>query len=107
MFCRKVNKMATGHLNPGYSDVVSRFRRAKSANPGSLHYGQRLREMENGNVDSMSLEEIRRQARELWSRPDNRETTYGNHFLDKTRDTDIPQPRPASPSRRNNPHPPL
>ena len=79
--------MATGHLNPGYGDVVSRLRRAKSANPGSLH-GQRLREMENQSVDHLSLEEIRRRAREIWSQPDKNITTYGNHFSDKMREVE-------------------
>ena len=98
--------MATGHLNPGYGDVVSRLRRAKSANP-NLHHGHRLREMENESVDRHSLEEIRSRAREVWSQPDRNPTTYGNHFSDKTREIEPTEARPASPSRRNNPHPPL
>ncbi len=100
--------MATGHLNPGYDGVVTKFRRAKSAHPGSLHHGYRLRNMQNMNMDSMSLEEIRQRAREIWSQPDRSQTTYGDEFHNKVAEVDAPtQSLPTEAARKNKPHPPL
>lgn len=87
--------MATGHLNPGYNRVVTKFKSALS-NPSG--------EPQNPKINQSELDEIRMKARHVWSAKDNSETTYGYYFSDPM----IKQKanlRPTSPTRRNNPHP--
>ena len=98
--------MATGHVNPGYGNVVSRFHRSKSAHPS---FGARqLRAAMDENLDAMTLDDIRAQAREAWSKPAREQTSYGDHFRDRFVDATEPLPsRPASPTRRHKPHPSL
>jgi hypothetical protein len=87
--------MTTGHLVPGYKNIVTRFRSA-NANPT----GNRTRL----TIDNDELEHIKSQSRLVWSAKDTSETTYGHYHCDpaiKERTT----LRPTSPGRRNNPHP--
>jgi hypothetical protein len=87
--------MATGHINPGYEDVVTRFRLALR-NPS----GARC------TVEPQKLEmaEIRARARSAWAIKDLSATTYG-HFHSDPVIKEAAQLRPTSPTRRNNPHP--
>jgi hypothetical protein len=87
--------MTTGHMNPGYRDIVARFRSA-NVNPT----GKRTRLV----VDQNELDDIKNKTRSVWSAKDNSETTYG-HFHCEPKLSEKASLRPTSPSRRNNPHP--
>ncbi len=101
--------MATGHLNPGYGGTVSGFRRIRSAcYPGTLPSGQMIRDYHYQPADNDSLDAIRRRAKEAWSKPDTRETSYQDHFHDRNDEMqEYTQNRPTSATRKNKPHPPL
>lgn len=87
--------MATGHLNPGYNRIVTKFSSAINNPTGEK------RPLEVNRAD---LDAIRAKSREVWSMKDNSETTYGFYFGDPLikEKTNL---RPTSPTRRNNPHP--
>jgi hypothetical protein len=87
--------MATGHINPGYTNVVTRFKSAL-ANPS----GARRRI----DLNLSELNEIRSRAKSAWSIKDESETTYGHYFKDPVIKDPMPV-RPSSPTRLNNPHP--
>ena len=101
--------MTTGHINPGYGNMVSalqRCNRNRSNNIASLPGSNLLQTMGRSNVDDMTLYEIRRKAREAWSRPPSHHTSYSNHYGEKLTEMDTPtQLRPTSSDRRNKPHP--
>ncbi|CAF0750678.1 unnamed protein product [Brachionus calyciflorus] len=89
--------MTTGHVNPGYNDIVSRFNSAIQNPSGSPR---------RPFLDKQELEEIKSRSRDVWSVKDNSLTTYGWYF-DDPRIKEKAELRPSSPSRRNNPHPKL
>ena len=102
--------MATGHLNPGYTDPVSRLPRARAAlYSGTARPGaQNLRELQDVSVDPNTLEDIRRRAREVWMHRDQSQTSYQDHFRERFSAVDEPtKQRPTSAHRWNNRHPPL
>ena len=89
--------MATGHVDPGYSRVVSRCRTAIN-NPS----GKRTQP----KINNDELEQIRAQARNVWLTKDTSETTYGHYHKEPVNlIQDILTKRPTSPTRKNNPHP--
>lgn len=97
--------MTTGHSNPGYENVVSQLTLA-SANPCARETTLK--------IDKNELEKIKGQARRAWSVRDQSATTYGFYHTRKQKERTnqvVPNPRssarPASPDRRNNPHPHL
>lgn len=96
--------MATGHILPGYGDPVSRLRRARSAG-FPLDKKTLLEIAQQTRLEQQHFEEIRHNARRLWSYPDRNETSYDNHFAERPAD-ELMQARPTSPTRRNKPHPP-
>ncbi|XP_074650740.1 uncharacterized protein LOC141905672 [Tubulanus polymorphus] len=99
--------MATGHLNPGYKDPVSRLRRSKSAIPFGSKADAELNNLMKP-LDGNVLDEIRRQARETWSRPSTSATTYNDFHNEAYLKNHVQaNTRPTSPSRKNKPHPPL
>lgn len=87
--------MATGHLNPGYDRVVTRFSSALENPTG---------ERRSFRPNQHELDDIRKNARDVWSLKDTSETTYKHFFADPLikKRTHL---RPSSPTRRNNPHP--
>ena len=99
--------MATGHLNPGYKDIVSKLKRAKSA---GLPIHSDCLDPKQTNVDSYVLDEIRRNAREAWSKQHTPcETSYGDHYnrnkLPYAESVNIAAIKPYSFEYRNKPHP--
>ncbi|KAJ8297512.1 hypothetical protein KUTeg_024043 [Tegillarca granosa] len=97
--------MATGHILPGYGQPVTRLTRAKSAFPLDK---TKLKEFAELNVPKPAredLDRIRENARYMWSRMDRAPTTYNFQFREKQ--GQYMRSRPASPTRRNKPHPPL
>ena len=89
--------MTTGHLNPGYNQVVSQCKTAIS-NPSGKNVRQKF------NLDE--LEQIKAHSKSVWSTKDTSETTYGWYHGDPLI-KEQPNVRPSSPTRRNNPHPHL
>lgn len=93
--------MATRNCNPRYEYPVSRFR-------NSLLSG-----IDRGafpDEASANLDRIRLRAKEVWLQPIERETTYLDFYKDQLSVLDEPtshRTRPSSPTRLNNPHPPL
>ncbi|KAK2138036.1 hypothetical protein NP493_9091g00001 [Ridgeia piscesae] len=93
--------MATRNCNPRYDYPVSRFR-------SSLRSG-----IDRGafpDEASANLDRIRLRAKEVWLQPIERETTYLDYYKDQLSVLDEPTShriRPSSPTRLNNPHPPL
>jgi len=87
--------MATGHMNPGYQGIVTRFKSA-TLNPS----GKRLPLV----IDKNELENIKAQAKSAWSVKDTSQTTYGFYHCDPLI-KEKRSLRPVSPTRRNNPHP--
>ena len=87
--------MATGHMNPGYNNIVSRFKSALD-NPSGI----RSKLISNDE----QLKDIRAKAKSAWSIPDHSETSYSNFFKEPNKQSKVIF-RPSSPSRRNNPHP--
>ena len=89
--------MTTGHVNPGYNQVVTRCKTAL-ANPSGAYARQKF------NFDE--LEQIKAQSKAVWSVKDTSETTYGWYHGDPLikEKTNV---RPSSPTRKNNPHPHL
>ena len=107
MISRKVENMTTGHYNPAYGDIVSRFRHLQTVNStGALPSNDNLKKM-TMRMDPTSLDEIRRKAREAWSYPKvMNETSYMDHYRDRNLDVDEPtQARPTDPERKHKPHP--
>ena len=93
--------MATRYSNPGYDYPVSRF---KNVFCSALDRGV-FREEASVNLDT-----IRLRAKEVWLQPGARETTYRDCYKDQLAVLDEPtsrRTRPSSPTRLNNPHPPL
>ena len=88
--------MTTGHVNPGYNRIVTRFKSANS-NPSGINRKLVL--------DYNELEDIKNRSKAIWSAKDNSETTYGYFHCEPKLDVAIP--RPISANRRNNPHPHL
>ncbi|KAL8621071.1 hypothetical protein ACOMHN_040596 [Nucella lapillus] len=87
--------MATGHLDPGCGDIVSKFRRAKSA--GFPLDKETLVRMARKNVlPRDELERVRRKGGELWSYPQNMETSYDSHYYPRPADERM-GPRSSSP----------
>lgn len=102
--------MATGHLDPGYNDKVSKLYRARSAQyTGTARPGaQNLRDLEYIDADPMTLDQIRQRAREVWMQKEVNETSYQDHFKERFSVLDEQTTsRPTSSHRRNKPHPPL
>ena len=99
--------MATGHLDPGYGDTVSRLRRVRSAFVSKSMAGARAhRNLFNVNVDEVTFNQIKERAKEMWMQPENARTTYKDHYKERYLDvSDITLPRPTSANRRNKPHP--
>ena len=96
--------MATGHLDPGYNDSITRLRRAKSAMPASSRAG--ARRLQQSQLDTATLDDIREKAKDMWLDPDRTETTYGDHFKVRYMELDDKtQARPSSADRHNMPHP--
>lgn len=89
--------MTTGHANPGYKNIVSRFNSAIQ-NPT----GHPRRPV----FDKQELEDIKSRSRDVWSLKDNSLTTYGWYF-NEPQIKERAELRPCSPTRRNNPHPSL
>ena len=102
------HKMTTGHFNPGYGDIISTLRRAKSAGPGMAVGSKSFRETVDYRSDPLLLEHIRSQARETWSKPSVFQTSYDDQFNNKIVEMgEATRARPTSTQRRNKPHPPL
>ena len=99
--------MATGHLDPGYGDTVSKLRRIRSAIHSNSMAGARVyRDLFNIDVDEATLDQIKERAKELWMQPEQARTTYKDHFKERYLDvSEITLPRPTSAHRRNKPHP--
>ena len=96
--------MATGHLLPGYGTPVTRLTRAQTAYPLDK---RKLREMAQENVgvlERRTLENIRNNARSMWSASHYAPTTYDSVHTHLQLDEPTPT-RPSSPSRRHKPHP--
>jgi hypothetical protein len=101
--------MTTGHVLPGYKDTVSRLERARNAvhmgsegRPGAAN----LKELQMIRADPVTLEEIRKRAREVWQHKDDVETSYQDHYRERFSAVDEPtHSRPTSSHRRNKPHP--
>lgn len=89
--------MTTGHVNPGYHKVVSRFKSALENPTGSQR---------NAKFDLAELDQIRLRARSVWSVKDKSQTTYGFYHNDPLI-KEKAEKRPSSPTRQNNPHPHL
>ena len=87
--------MTTGHVNPGYENLVSGMTAAMSNPSGSPSKPQ---------FNSSELQEIRNRARSVWSGKDTSETTYGYFHTDPKKISQV-RTRPTSPTRLNNPHP--
>ena len=87
--------MATGHINPGYDSIVSRFKTALE-NPSGARNPPILNQTE--------LADIRARSRSAWAARDTSETTYVHFFREPAIKEKAPL-RPTSPTRRNNPHP--
>lgn len=97
--------MTTGHLNPGYGNIVSNMRRYHSALQCD---GQKFKDLQTMGEDYSLLESIKNQAKDVWMKPDYHQTTYGDHYNNKMVEIDeLTRSRPSSAQRRNNPHPPL
>ncbi len=104
--------MATGHLDPGYGNAVSRLRRARTTLPAGWGSGARpgaQSQLEGyQDLDDLDLEDIRDRAKDTWLQANafKMETSYMDHYPSKNNKLDDLKPsRPASSSRRNNPHP--
>ena len=98
--------MASGHLNPGYGNVVRNMRLYQGVKKPLT--GTDLKTMQNSGEDAMELDAIRTHAREVWGQPDCQQTTYGDHYREKISEVDAPTTsRPTSAHRKNKPHPPL
>ena len=100
--------MATGHLDPGYGDIVSRVRRARSAVPAGTRTGAlSFKEAFQVDMDAATLDDIKERAKDMWLQPDKARTSYSDHYKERVLDVnDITTPRPTSAHRRNKPHPP-
>jgi hypothetical protein len=99
--------MPTGHLNPGYHDIISKLNRVKS---GIQLNSDLLNNDSLPGIDNSALDEIRRNARDAWSKQHSFcPTTYGEHFnrnkLPYTETLNIESIRPYSFEHRNRPHP--
>lgn len=89
--------MTTGHVNPGYRNIVSRFNSAIQNPTGHPR---------RAVFDKQELEDIKSRSKDVWSLKDNSLTTYGWYF-NEPQIKEKAELRPCSPTRRNNPHPKL
>ncbi|ESO90676.1 hypothetical protein LOTGIDRAFT_233686 [Lottia gigantea] len=97
--------MATGHILPGYGNPVSRLRRVRHVGY-PIENDWLLKMKQETNLDRSEFEMIRAKARHVWSKPDREKTTYRFHYNGDEIGSLVPR-RPTSPTRRNNPHPPV
>ena len=98
-------EMATGHILPGYGDPVSQLRRVRSAGCYPLDSFSLYERKRAAELSKREFEQIRENARRMWSTNSPRETTYDSFFKDKDV-MEITHTRPTSSYRHNNPHPP-
>ena len=104
--------MATGHILPGYGNVVSRFR-SKSADPtmsGYRHRGPAAPPLEAPEYQAIKADAMHAWTEDKveWSKtPDIKPTTYAHTFYKKPQVSGekLAEMRPTSPLRRNKPHP--
>ena len=98
--------MATGHLNPGYGNIVTTLQRARAAQLSQFDTdGQNLKSLQ-GAPGVSNLDLIRQQAKNAWLAKDNNETSYQHHFENKfVKVQEFQQTRPSSSCRKNKPHP--
>ena len=102
--------MALAHKNPGYGyGIISKYRDVKSSNGCRGYAGaQGLKDMMDMPQDELDLDQIRRSAKDAWMKRDVNETSYQDHYRNRTCDVaEHSQPRPTSAHRKNKPHPPM
>ena len=89
--------MATGHINPGYNNIITKLKLFKDNQSAHLN---------KPKLNHDELEDIKAKAKAAWSVKDKSETTYG-YFHSDPQIKEKTGMRPTSPTRRNNPHPHL
>ncbi|CAL1530859.1 unnamed protein product [Lymnaea stagnalis] len=99
--------MATGHILPGYGQTVTNLRRARSAGRYPLDTFALLEFQKSSRLSQHEFDQIRANARQLWSNRTPKPTTYDTYFSGgEILEITQAQVRPTSGHRRNNPHPP-
>jgi len=96
--------MATGHINPGYGNPVTRLVRAQTAYPLDKAKLREIAEKNVGTLDRRDLENIRKNAMNMWLQPNIEPTTYNSYHNHLVLDEPT-QSRPTEPARRHKPHP--